>query len=91
MSEDDRLGECKVRSNNEFGSAGWKTCPAFAAQAAQIADLQALKVEMLAALDEYASGYLVDEFENPALCYDDAHRAVVVKVFAAIAKARGTA
>lgn len=45
--------------------------------------------DLLGALEGYAKNYLLDEYENPELCYDDTHRAAVAKVFAAIASARG--
>lgn len=41
------------------------------------ADVAALRE----ALEGYARNYLLDEYENPDLCYDDAHRAAVAKLF----------
>jgi hypothetical protein len=45
--------------------------------------------ELLEALENYATRYLQDERDDPALCLSDSHHADVLACFAVIAKARG--
>jgi hypothetical protein len=45
--------------------------------------------DLLAALERYATRYLQDERDDPALCLNTDHHNDVLAVFAAIAKARG--
>jgi hypothetical protein len=53
------------------------------------ARLIAAAPELLEALEKYATRYLQDERDDPALCLNTDHHNDVLAVFAAIAKARG--
>ena len=52
--------------------------------------LERQRDELLAAAKEYASHYLMDEKDDPSLCFDDQQHKLIVALFDAIAKAEAT-